>query len=755
MASYDLHRLGWHSFQKLCLTILREIMDQTVESYLDSNDGGRDGGFVGTWKEEGSEAVNRRFVVQCKFTGKTNENLSVAKLSDEIGKARRLVERGFCDVYILMSNAGLSGSAAAEITEAFQNVGVKEVKLLCSTWINQQIDESKRLRMLVPRIYGLGDLSQILDERAYAQAEVLLASMREDLAKVVLTKTYSKAASALEKHGFVLLIGEPAAGKTTIASLLAMAAIDQWGATPLKLDVASEVIPHWNPHEPSQFFWIDDAFGVTQYESHLVHDWNRRLPQVKAMVAKGARVVMTSRDYIYNRARSDLKASAFPLLMESQVVVDVHNLSLEEKEQILYNHLKLGSQSKEFLGRVKPHLTVVAKNQRFVPEVARRLAEPVFTEGLTLNEYSLVRFVESQEGFLIDLLESIDSDSKACLALIHIRNGRLSSPVEFSAEERTALERLNSTIGGCCDALNALDGSLVRRTRHEGQPEWTYQHPTIGDAYAKLLARDPELLDIFLLGSATELLLNQVTCGDVGLENAIILAASHYDLMITKLGSFVSTTEFKSPHLARWSARWSLNRFLGSRCDKKFLSLYLQRNPSLIDDISHPGLMLSYVSEIGVACQLHEFGLLPEEARKEIVGIVSQYAIDGEDLYGLWGKPSELFTTDELDGLKTRVLTELVPRLDEVRQRFEQASGHFDGPEDQVQPFIEVLDALEQEFPQLSGADEISKQRQLADEWIEENRDDEETPPRLLEAAGDDSISLKEASRSIFDDIDV
>uniref|UniRef100_UPI002024DF8E hypothetical protein n=1 Tax=Chryseobacterium sp. Marseille-Q3244 TaxID=2758092 RepID=UPI002024DF8E len=33
---------------------------------------------------------------------------------------------------------------------------------------------------------------------------------------------------------------------------------------------------------------------------------------------QGIKIVMTSRDYIYNRARNDLKESAFPLFNESQ-----------------------------------------------------------------------------------------------------------------------------------------------------------------------------------------------------------------------------------------------------------------------------------------------------------------------------------------------------------------------------------------------------------------------------------------------------
>ena len=304
-AMYDLHSLGWHSFQQLCLAVAREVLGQTVESFLDSNDGGRDGAFTGTWTPQGCETLSGRFVIQCKFTSKKESNLHASELSDEVEKAKRLVAAGLCDCYLLLTNAGLSGVEAEKVEALYKSVGVKEVVLHGSTWICQQIQGSKRLRMLVPRVYGLGDLGQILDDRAYEQAHALLASLREDLSKIVVTGAYRRAAAALDEHGFVLLIGEPAAGKTTIASLLAMAALDQWNASTLKLDDPAKVIEHWNPNEPSQFFWVDDAFGISQYESDLVHGWNHRLAQIKAMLKKGAKIVMTSRDYIYNRARKD------------------------------------------------------------------------------------------------------------------------------------------------------------------------------------------------------------------------------------------------------------------------------------------------------------------------------------------------------------------------------------------------------------------------------------------------------------------
>ena len=291
--TFDLHLLGWHAFQQLCLTITREIMGQSVECFLDSSDAGRDGAFAGTWARQEGEALNGSFVIQCKFTSKAGKNLTLRDLADELPKIKILVSNGRCDSYILMTNAGISGSSAERLEQPIKMAGVKQVTLFGSTWITQQIQENKRLRMLVPRIYGLGDLSQILDERAYTQAKALIASLREDLSKVVLTSAYRRSAEALDKHGFVLLIGEPAAGKTTIASMLSMGALDQWGASALKLDDPKTVVDRWNPDEPSQFFWIDDAFGVTQYEPFLVHGWNHAFPQAKAILRKGAKIVMT------------------------------------------------------------------------------------------------------------------------------------------------------------------------------------------------------------------------------------------------------------------------------------------------------------------------------------------------------------------------------------------------------------------------------------------------------------------------------
>jgi hypothetical protein len=752
---YDLHRLGWSSFQQLCLTIAREVLGQTVQSFLDSNDAGQDGAFSGSWTAAPDQHLSGKFVIQCKFSSKASYLLTKSDMADEIPKVRKLVADGLCDVYVLMTNAGVSGKQDAQIRSELISAGAQHVLIYGATWIKDQIKESTRLRMLVPRVYGLGDLSQILDERAYAQARAVLESLREDLAKAVITDSYRKAVNALDEHGFVLLIGEPAAGKTTVASMLAMAAADKWKSSVLKLADPAKVVERWNVDEPSQFFWIDDAFGVTQYESPLVHGWNHSLVQVKTMLRQGCKIVMTSRDYIYNRARHDLKESAFPLLSESQVVIDVHDLSDIEKQQILYNHLKLGKQPAAFRTNIKPHLEYMAAHPRFIPETARRIADPLFTQDLYLSEYHLGQFVEKREQLLLEVIEGLDANSKAALGLIYMRKDHLESPIALQGAEQQALERLGSTLGECITALDALNGSLVTNMQIDDQPVWRFKHPTIGDAYAVTLALSPDLLGIFLSGSSTENLISQVTCGNVGVEKAVVVPKSLFPMMVERLREFSASDKYKVQWMSSWGARWTLYRFLASRCSKEFLAMYLEQAPDTLNRVSEPGLSLSAVPEVDLAVRLNEFGLLPEGIRQKFIETVSKYAIEGEDVHALDDAGvRSVFTDSEFDELVKTVRTDLLPKLAHVRKTVQENHDSSDPPDEHMQNILESLSTLKKRFSEDEDAVKIiERETDLANEWIAETEPPEpKIAPRTLGTV--EPSEKKHGSRSIFDDID-
>jgi hypothetical protein len=400
---------------------------------------------------------------------------------------------------VLLTNARLTGASEETIRASLRDAGVAHPLVLGGQWLNQTITGSQRLRMLVPRVYGLGDLSQILDERSYDQARALLRYLQEDLSTFVVTDAYRRAARAMETRGFCLLLGEQAAGKSVIAATLAMTALDQWNSLVIRADGPAVFADRWNPHEPGQFFWIDDAFGMLRHEEDLTREWARLMPKVMAAVQGGTRIVMTSRDYIYRAARRQLKAYAFPLLHEHQVVIDVAGLSRDERRQILYSHIRRGDQPPEVRAALKPHLRDAAECAPFRPEVARRLGRAAYTKNMTITQASVLDFMRTPSTFLRDVYEGLAPDHVGAMAMIY-QAGDLRVPLERPAREQEDLLALvGSAYSRIARALTELEGTFLRRSAKPGtadlQEYWSFRHPSLQEGFAGFLATDPNLLN--------------------------------------------------------------------------------------------------------------------------------------------------------------------------------------------------------------------------------------------------------------------
>lgn len=269
ISDYDLNRLGWKAFQDLCIAIAEERLQRSVQTFLPTNDAGRDGAFLGSWDKIGGKELT----IQCKFTSKQNHNLTLSMLSGELPKAKRLAKKGLADDYIILTNHTITGQSELRIRNAFQRAGVGRCRVFHRDWIIARIQEFGRLRMMVPRLYGLIDLISILDSRAYQQAQLILSEMGENLQKLVVTEAHRKSVRAISRHNLVLLLGSPAAGKSTIGASLALGASDIWRCSTIKATSPEHLQTHLDA-SGRQFFWIDDAWGSTQYQRERTESWN-------------------------------------------------------------------------------------------------------------------------------------------------------------------------------------------------------------------------------------------------------------------------------------------------------------------------------------------------------------------------------------------------------------------------------------------------------------------------------------------------
>ncbi|WP_406303732.1 restriction endonuclease [Streptomyces sp. NBC_00885] len=761
--SYRLHTLGWRAFEDLALAIMREILGPTVVSFAEGGDGGRDGAFYGDWEPDtkapmpfggpGASRLTGPFVIQCKFVQNESDTLKPSDVSGEVKKVSKLVADGICSTYVLMTNARVTAGSERVMRDMFQAAGAKHALVLSGTWIQEMITSSVSLRRNIPRVYGLGDLTQILDERRYSQAHAFLSHLGdESLATFARTKFYAQAMDYLDNRGFTILVGGAGSGKSISAAALAMGIVDAYGSAAIKVDAPEEFKDSWNPQEPDQLFWVDDAFGVYRFDARSTEKWVRNYGLMQTAIKNGARFIFTSRDYILEAARYEFKGTARELL-DCHVDLSPHDLTLREREQIIYNHLRYGDQPKSFLTEIKDHLPAAARSTSFTPEQARRLGSTHLSSGLESgSERQLLDFFENPIDHLCEVLRGLDQDSLSALCLVYMAGGGLKSPLAFTSREVEVLDLVGGTKAGVTQALSRWKDSFLLRVNTRTSPQWKFYHPSLAHALAKHIGQNAELVEIFISGLTERALFTIVDCGgqkDVSRETVTIPEVC-YDLLINRI------SELQDSHLLCESPGFV--EFLSSCCSEVFLLRLAELRGSIVGKFTNTGTLRFGASGIKLLARLYRAGLLSEEERRSAVSKIIESAASIPDLevdfdWAETSATAELATVDEYRELREGVFRAVIPELADViedpgstiewesEEDWLQVTQHYEAA---VRAYRSAYEDHPDASAELEYTEDVLRTYLYSSPMCGGGFDEEES-----EAADDDT-----GSRSIFDDLD-
>ncbi|MGB8946471.1 MAG: hypothetical protein WCD21_40490 [Streptomyces sp.] len=667
---YRLHTLGWKAFEDLALTVMREILGATVVSFAEGSDGGRDGAYYGHWEPNaeapppfggaGARRLEGPFLLQCKFFRSEERTLRPSDITEELPKVTKRVAEGLCSTYVLLSNARVTADSEKEIRKELLDADAKNVLILAGTWIEEMITSNVHLRRTLPRMYGLGDLTQILDERRYSQAHDLLAHLGdESMAAFVRTSFYAKASRNLDDHGFAILLGAPGAGKSISAVALAASAVDAYGSVVIKVDGAEDFKASWNPHQPEQLFWVDDAFGVYKFDAEVTEKWIRNFGLMRTAVRGGARFIFTSRDYIFKEAERQFKRDVQNLFSRS-VEITPARLSVEEREQILYSQLQYGDQPAHFLSGVREHLPAAARSLYFSPEQARRLGNTSLSATLKgTGESAILDFFEHPIDHLCEVLAGLDPDSLSALCLVYMANGSLKSPVEFSARETELLNLIGGSKAGIVRALTALEGSFLRRVDPQMNPQWKFHHPTMAYAIAKHIGQYPELIEMFIAGLDKQSLCSLVSCaGSFQYEGRQVATAVPPVLYGQVIDRIVRISE--SHQLAQES---DFITFL-ARCGNEFLTELARRLPDVVREFAREHTVKFGSSGVKLLARLHGASLLPEAERESAAVCITREA-ESHSLDWAWAAPAveDLVGPEDFEALRDWIYREVISKI--------------------------------------------------------------------------------------------
>ena len=685
-ANVDLaiHTLGWKAFQDLCAQVCAEAWGTTVSIYREAQDGGQDAVF--RMRKSGSGQKGFEATVQCKFSGKADLRLRATDVDAELATVRELVAAGRAKTYYFITSQGVDAPVAAKVRDKLFEAGVSEPHVLGREWLTQQIRSSARLRALVPRVYGLGDLSTILDQRCAHQTQALLGHLQPGLRVYVPTAAHRTAVRVLAEHKIVLLLGSPATGKSMLAAILATTAIDGENHQCLKCDGPLELASRWNPHEKNRLYWIDDAFGPNQLRSDFVDCWINAMPKVKAAIELGNRFILTSRTHIWHGAKPKLGTRNLPVLADARAVVDLGALSPEEREQIIYNHLKAGNQTAAWKRRIKPHLPALVENPRLLPEIARRLGDSSFTTAVRSLPNDMIKFVAEPAEFLVQSIQELDDAHQAAMTLVFLRQGKL--PALDLASESTNLvaEKYGVTTRAIAEALPQLEGSFVAVRLEDSHQVWSFVHPTFTDAISSMLSARSDLVELYVQGAKLETLLAEAVCeGAASIRDAVVIPPSASEHLVGRL--------MRAPDAPDMNR--SLFEFLASRASDAVLLADLEADSGLIRREARHYWRIGSDRRLGFLARVHRLHRLPEEIRLEVAYELERIALrdldasflSSDDILALL-QPTQIL---RLGVQLVAALTSVVP--DRISEIAENADLDSDVPDqfDQVRSFVEQL----------------------------------------------------------------
>jgi hypothetical protein len=500
---YRLGSLGWYNFETLIQTLLKAAIGPGVTSFGGSVDGGRDAGFHGKAAyPNASTAWSGSWIFQVKFIDFDNSGVADARraLTSAFQKEINLiVQRRKSEVktsdrnYILITNIPVTSqnrkklqSIASDVTH-IRNFAIIDGREVC-----ELLDLHPDVRRSFPQLLALADLDTIINADVLSRSKAYLIQWQKQLSTFVATAAYRRALEALRVHLFIVLDGAPEVGKSTIAAAISLLyAANEYEIVAIR---RSNDFHKMLRAKRKQLFIVDDAMGSIALDPSLADDWSRDLAGVLLRLDGHHMMIWTGRTYVIAEAvaqsRLSETASEFPGVRE--VVVNVGDLTRQERAEMLYNHAKYGaaarltSKAREL---VRAMAREIVDHPNLTPERIRQLVSGVLVDddisAEKVREFlanpgdrwvkAYRRLSQSEQSLLLALL-----DSATPAPLDDVKNAYNVRVGDLASRTLTYQESY----------LRLSHGWLHDLRNYSGENLVDFQHPSIRDLLITELRED-------------------------------------------------------------------------------------------------------------------------------------------------------------------------------------------------------------------------------------------------------------------------
>lgn len=379
MPAYDFKSLSDYDFELLA----RDLLSKHLSIYLHNFKRGPDGGIdLRHTSDEHGEII-----VQCKHYARTPFNKLIKELEKEKEKILRLSPKR----YIIFTSLELSNKNKELIKRTLHPYILSIDDIFGNEDINFLLGKYSDIERKNFKLWMTSSevLESILHSDIYNRSTFLFENIAEDAKRFVEIPAYSDAIEILEKQGFCIISGMPGVGKTTLAKILLILYVSK-GYEPIYLsNDIEEGFKVYNRNK-KQFFYFDDFLGQTKLTPHTIN-YDKRLIDFLVMVSnhKSSRIVMTTREYIFEQAISYYEGFDFHknLFDNAKCIISLKSYSNLEKALILYNHLYHSNIARNTLGDLidSGEYQRIIEHRNYIP----RLIDWVINYEKDINESNI------------------------------------------------------------------------------------------------------------------------------------------------------------------------------------------------------------------------------------------------------------------------------------------------------------------------------------------------------------------------------